>query len=50
MSVEIRSGKLRLDGEEIVRVDIVDNGEEYENGEGNIPNHDKILVVYQNDN
>ena len=39
-----------IEGPELVRteVEIIDNGEGYEaNGEGQVPNHDKVEIVYK---
>jgi hypothetical protein len=42
---EIRNGKLRVPDQEEVKVEIIDNGENFDGEKGSIPNHDKVEVV-----
>lgn len=44
---EIRKGKIIVPNKKIEDVIILDNGEYLENG--NIPNHDKIEIIYLSD-
>jgi hypothetical protein len=41
-----REAKIIVSGQEPQQVIIIDQGEDFENGEGQIPNHDKIEIVY----
>lgn len=45
--IEKREGTINLSERGEVKVTIIDNGEEFENGKGQIPNHDKVLIVYE---
>lgn len=45
--MEEREAKIIVSGQEPQDVVIVDNGEDYKNGEGKIPNHDKVEIVYK---
>ncbi len=42
-----REGKVEVKGQKPEPVVIIDNGEDYENGEGRIPNHDKVEIIYK---
>lgn len=44
--MEEREAKIIVSGQEPQNVVIIDNGENFENGEGRVPNHDKIEIVY----
>jgi hypothetical protein len=44
--MEEREAKIIICGQEQQHVVIIDSGENFENGEGRIPNHDKIEIVY----
>lgn len=44
--VEIRDTTIRIGDQEPQAVKIIDNGENFRNGEGRIPNHDKIEIIY----
>lgn len=45
--IDERNGTLIRPGEETVEVKIIDRGEDFDkNGEGQIPNHDKVEVIY----
>jgi hypothetical protein len=44
--MEEREAKITVSGQEQQTVMIIDNDEDYRNGEGRIPNHDKIEIVY----
>ena len=47
--IDERNGTLIRPGEETVPVKIIDRGEDFDkNGEGQIPNHDKVDVIYSN--
>jgi hypothetical protein len=42
-----REGTINLSDKGPVKVTIIDNGEGFENGGGSIPNHDKVVIVYE---
>jgi hypothetical protein len=44
--VEEREAKIIISGQEPQKVVIIDNNEGFENGEGRVPNHDKVEIVY----
>ncbi len=44
--MEERKAVIEISGQEPQQVVIIDRGEDFENGEGRIPNHDKIEIVY----
>jgi hypothetical protein len=46
--MEERKAEIIVDGQEPQPVVIIDNGEDFENGDGRTPNHDKIEIVYIN--
>lgn len=41
-----REAQIIVSSQETQRVVIIDNGEDFENGEGRTPDHDKIEIVY----
>lgn len=43
-----RETTIVVEGQE-KKVIIVDNGENFKNGDGRIPNHDKVEIVYRDD-
>jgi len=45
--MEEREAKIIVNGQEPQDVVIVDNGEDFRNGDGRIPNHDKVEIVYK---
>jgi hypothetical protein len=44
--MEEREATIKISGQESKKVVILDRGEDFENGDGRIPNHDKIEIVY----
>jgi hypothetical protein len=47
--IDVRYVDLIRPGQETIKVKIIDRGENYDkNGDGKIPNHDKIDIDYDN--
>ncbi len=44
--MEERKGNIKVNGQEQQPVVIVDRGEDFKNGGGRIPDHDKIEIEY----
>lgn len=44
--MEEREVKIFISGQEPQRVIIIDDGEDFKNGDGRIPNHDKVEIIY----
>lgn len=44
--VEIKEVMLVIGGEEAQKVMLVDNGEEFSSGDGSLPNHDKVEIIF----
>ena len=44
--MEERVAKIAVTGQEPQAVVIIDNGEDFRNGEGRTPDHDKVEIVY----
>ena len=44
--MEEREATIKISGQEPKNVVIIDRDENFENGDGRVPNHDKIEIVY----